>query len=191
MIAALVSTNALAVTMTMLAQSSKRDEETFMRLYNEVLAFAVCLAQMRIQKKFRIKNGRDILAIVQEILQQFRDLPVPREIPKGLDIAVTRDMLDTATTEAFLERVVYYATRNYRALGITDEALEAFCKITRQIPSVIKGAGWTMVLLMFQIRTAGFLLEESELPHRLLPMLSAAREGCQFIMDKCDHVLNQ
>jgi hypothetical protein len=67
--------------------------------------------------------------------------------------------------------------------------VEAFCKVTGQIPSIIKGAGWTMALLMFQIRVSGFLLEDAELPKRLLPMLATAREGCQFMMKKFDQAL--
>jgi galactitol-specific phosphotransferase system IIB component len=190
MIAVSASTNALAVTMTIMAHSSRQDEETLMLLYNETLAFAVCLAQMRIQKKFKLNDGHDIVTIIQELQRQFRDLPVPRSIPRGQDIAVTRNMLDNATTDGFFERAAYYAARDYHALKVTDEAVEAFCGITRQVPSIITGAGWTMALLIFQIRTTGFLLQESELPERLPAILNAAREGCQFMMDKFDHVLS-
>ncbi len=68
--------------------------------------------------------------------------------------------------------------------------LEAYCKMTGNIPRIVKGAGWSMALLIFQIRTSGFLLGAEELEHRLLPMLASAREGCQFMMEEFDHMLS-
>lgn len=189
MLAVSASTTALTVTATLLAQSSKRDGKTFMRLYTEALIFAVCLVQMGIQKKFKLKDGNDIVTIIQQLQQQFRELPVPEETPESQDMAVTRGMLDIANTDEFFEAVSCYAARDYKAMGITDESVEAFCRVTGQMPTIIRGAGWTMALLMFQIRMSGILLEDSELPQRLLPTLTTAREGCQFMMDKFDRVL--
>ena len=104
------SSNALALTIAMIAHSSSRKEETFMEIYQEALAFAVCLAQMRIQKRFRINDGHNIVEIVQEIQQQFRDLPVPRTIPPGQDFAVTRNILDNATTDGLLDLILFYGS---------------------------------------------------------------------------------
>jgi hypothetical protein len=189
MLAVSTSATALTVTTSLLAQSSKRDGKTVMRLYAESLIFAVCLAQMTVQKKYKLKDGNDIVTIIQELQQQIRELPAPTEIPENQEMALTRGMLDIANTDEFFEAVSYYAARDYEGMGITDEGVEAFCKATCQIPSIIKGAGWTMALLMFQIRVSGFLLEDADLPQRLLPMLTTAREGCQFMMKQFDHVL--
>jgi len=183
------NSNALTATAALLAESSKRGEEIFMLLYNDVLAFAVCLAQMSVQKKFKLKDTTDFVAIVRTLQQQFRELPVPIAVPNAQFIAVTRNMLDNATTDAFPERVRNYACRNYRALAITDDALEAFCKVTGHTPSVIKSAGWTLALLIFQIRVSLFILEEAEFQLRLLPMLATAQKGCQFMMGQFDHIL--
>lgn len=184
------SSNALVVTITLLAHSSNPSEKTFMLLYNEVLALAVCLAQMSVQNAFRLKDGNDIVAIIQEMQRQFRELPAPTMVPEGQHLAVTRTMLDNATTDDFFELVAYYTARDYRALAITDEALGAFCNITEQIPGIIKGAGWTLALLIFQIRVSSFLLEDTDPPQRLLPLIKTAREGCQFMMEKFDRLLS-
>ena len=87
------------------------------------------------------------------------------------------------------EKSLFYCARDYRAIGITDEALESLCRITQQSPSIAKGAGWTMVLLMFQIRSTTVLLDQSENSQQVPLLLTAAREGCQFMMDNFDHVL--
>ncbi len=191
LIAVSASANALAVTMQMLAECPRRDEKTFMVLYNEVLAFAVCLAQMRIQKRYKLNSGDDVLTIIAALQQQFREFPAPETILPGQDLAVTRNMLENATTYDFFERVSQYAARDYNALAITDEALVSFCKVTKQNPSIIKGAGWTMALLVFQIRTSVYLLSESEFPQRLQPMLRITTEGCRFMMDNLDRLIRR
>ena len=192
MLAVSVTGTALGVTMNVLPQSSRREGPVVVLLYNEVLAFAVCLAQMRIQKKYKVNDGHEGLTIINTLLSQIRDLPVPDGDFLGLDGARIRAMLDETTSDAFFEVLSCYVARDYKALGINDNSIAAFCGITRQMPSVIKGAGWTMALLMFQIRTAGLLFEdESEISQGLLPMLNAAREGCQVMMDQFDHVLDQ
>ncbi len=99
MIAVSASGNALGVTQSLFAQSSKKDGATFMALYMETLAFAVCLAQMRIQKRYKVKEDHDVVTIVQELQKQLGELPVIDSTAHG--IGVTRKMLDNATTDAF------------------------------------------------------------------------------------------
>src|SRR2546426_3851651 len=103
MLAVSASSNALGVTMTIMSRCSKTDEKTFMLFYNEVLVFAVCLAQMAIQKRFKLNGPHDIVAIIHELQRQFRELSCPSVIAKGQDIAVTRNMLDNAATEGFFD----------------------------------------------------------------------------------------
>jgi hypothetical protein len=191
LLASAASINSLSVTLGLLRCSSKEDERTFMLLYNEVLAFSVCLGQMMIQKKYKLRDHTDIITIIQQFQEQFAEMPVPSSIPPGQDITVTRNMLENATTEEFFERVALYAARDYRGLQITDEALAAVCKMTGQVPAIIKGAGWTMALLIFQIRTSTYLLEESEMAERITPMMGAVREGCQFMMEKFEGILSR
>jgi hypothetical protein len=128
MLAVSTSATALSVTMTLLAQSSKSDGKTFTRLYTESLIFAVCLAQMAIQNKYKLRDGNDIVTIIQELQQQIRELPVPNEIPENQEVTLTRGMLDIANTDEFFEAVSFYSARDYEGMGITDEGWRLFVR---------------------------------------------------------------
>src|SRR5207253_11311846 len=100
------------------------------------------LGQMAIQKKFKLRDHSDIVTIIQHFQDQFRQMPAPSSRSTGQDLTVTRDMLENASSEVFLERVACYSARDYKALQITDQAVESFCKMTGQVPMIIKGGGW-------------------------------------------------
>src|SRR5258706_14851125 len=104
-----------------------------MLLYNEVLAFALCLAQMSIQKNFKLRDHNDLVTAIFAMQEAVKNLPAPKSLPSGDEIVVTRNMLDNVASDEFIERVAHYSARDYKSLEIPDEMLEAFCNMTGQI----------------------------------------------------------
>lgn len=180
---------ALAVADSLRNQSSKWGKGELKPLFRETLAFSICLAQMRMQRRFKVKSDADVLSIVKELVRQLRSLPVRESAEGGDAMVLTQEILRNATDGEFIEHVTNYARRNYHALDITDHALEVFCTITGQAPNIVKGAGWTMALLMFQMRIGPMLFEKLELDEPMAVVLATARDGCKLIMDKVDNVV--
>lgn len=189
MLAVSASTTALTMTTMLLSHTSDREETFLNLLYNDTLALAVCLAQMSIQKKYKLEHGNDVLHVIRELQQQFRQIPATRTVFDGQEVLITRQMLDDATTEDFFEKVAILSARDYKSFWITEEDIEFFCKITGQIPSIIRGAGWTMALLMFQIKASRYVFKEPQAKDELLPFLEKTRDGCRFMMEKLERAL--
>jgi hypothetical protein len=179
-----------AVSSGLAYETDKPDSLKLMKLFRDTLSFSLCLLQMVLQKRFAIKEPELLLDFIKSILTQFAQFP-DRDIPEG-EPAVNLRMLENIRVfdDDFLEQTLFYSARAYHSLGITEEGFSSFCRMSGVSPTVLRGAGWTLALVIYQIRVSCILLESTELTRRLPQTRRLCYDACQLMMRNFNHTFD-
>ncbi|MBA4147046.1 MAG: hypothetical protein H0X66_02950 [Verrucomicrobia bacterium] len=156
MLAMLVLSNTTGSAMALAASSPKRDPKTAYFVILETLAFATCLVEMCAQRKFKFTDGHQALAMIQTLQKHYGKFSKMGEI-KIEDGTFDPSLFEGAASDEFLERVLFYAARDYQGLGITEEMFDEFCKATGQYARLLKNSDLNMATAMYQATIFGVL----------------------------------
>jgi len=174
--------------MTMEDMVSTNTQNTFDCLLNESFAFNICLVQMGVQRRFKLESNEHILQIVLKVRDELLSSPIPQL--KSEFKATKAQMLLLADNRS-LNKIIDYVNRDIASLDITETEINESCQITGQSPSIIRGAGWTLALLMHQIRVSRLSIEDFSFGahDKRLRLYWLAQEMCNLCRQKIDHIL--